>query len=74
MEYRQRIGLTPIDVECPDHLAPLLGVVGDELAEVRRRACKRFATWFSQPSFDLGIGSAVAHRRVLLNLQAELLD
>jgi type I restriction enzyme M protein len=25
-----------LDIGCPDHLAPLLGIVGDELAEVGR--------------------------------------
>src|SRR5262245_44069630 len=43
MEYRPD-RLLRLDVGGPDHLAPLLGFVGDELAEVRRRACKRFAT------------------------------
>src|SRR5262245_45398086 len=28
-----------LDVRGPDHLAPLLGLFGDELAEVGRRAC-----------------------------------
>jgi hypothetical protein len=32
-----------LDVEGPDHLAPLLGFVGDELGEVSRRARKRRA-------------------------------
>ena len=29
-----------LDARRPEHLAPLLGFVGDELAEVRRRACE----------------------------------
>jgi hypothetical protein len=37
MEYR-RGSLRP-DVRGPDHIAPLLGFVGKELAEVGRRAC-----------------------------------
>src|SRR5262245_55332460 len=28
----------------PDHLAPLLGVIGDEFPEIGRRACKRCAS------------------------------
>jgi hypothetical protein len=40
----QVIGLFRLDVGRPDQLTPLLGFVGNELAEVRRRACERIAT------------------------------
>ena len=39
----------------PDHLGPLLGFVGDKLAEVRRRACEYRAAEVSDP---LGLASA----------------
>src|SRR2546430_5659981 len=41
-EYRRDrvIDLFGLDVDRPDHLGPLLGVVGDELAEVGRRTLK----------------------------------
>src|SRR5262249_54906386 len=41
--------LLHLDVGRPDHLAPLLGFVGDKLAEVRRRACEYRATKFGKP-------------------------
>jgi hypothetical protein len=33
-----------LDVGVPDHLGPFLGLVGNELCEVGRRACERIAT------------------------------
>src|SRR5262245_60660320 len=45
-----------LDVRGPDHLAPLLGLFGDELAEVGRRACKRPASQIGKSRLDLGIG------------------
>src|SRR5262245_51643633 len=54
-EYRRSLRL---DVGRPDHLAPLLGVVGDELAEIGGRADKRCASEVSQPRLDFGIGEA----------------
>jgi hypothetical protein len=43
MEYLPtgRAGSVGLDVGRPDHLAPLLGLVGDELAKFGRRECKR---------------------------------
>src|SRR5262245_39573695 len=40
------------------HLAPLLGFVGDEFAEVRGRACKHSAPELDQPCPNLGVGEA----------------
>src|SRR5262245_5054099 len=45
-----------LDVRGSDHLAPLLGLIGDELAEVGGRARKSGATKFGEPRLDLGIG------------------
>src|SRR5215468_10822553 len=47
-----------LDVEGPDHLAPLVGLFGDELTEVGGRACKQYAAHFSQPCLDLRVSKA----------------
>src|SRR5262245_58512894 len=47
-----------LDVGCFDHLAPLLGLGGNELCKVAGRARKSSATEFGQPRLDLGIGKA----------------
>ena len=49
-------GLVRLDVGPPDHLAPLLGFLGDQLAEVGGRARKRPASQVGKPSLHLGIG------------------
>src|SRR5215831_13164898 len=54
-EYRRSLRL---DVGRPDHLAPLLGVVRDDLDEIGGRADKRCASEVSQPRLDFGIGEA----------------
>src|SRR6266436_579875 len=41
-----------------DHLAPLLGFVGDELAEIGRRAGKRHCPEVRKPRLQRGIGEA----------------
>src|SRR5262249_36836574 len=48
-------GLFRLDVGRPDHLAPFLGFVGDELSKVGGRADKRCASEISQPRLDFGI-------------------
>src|SRR2546421_11662926 len=50
--------LLRLDVGGPDYLAPLLGFVGHELAEVGRRTWKSGATEFGEPRLYLGIGKA----------------
>src|SRR5262249_27285089 len=45
-----------LDVESPDHLTPLLGFVGDELAEVAGRAWKHSASKVSKARLHLGVG------------------
>src|SRR5262245_33559505 len=47
-----------LDVGRPHHLAPLLGVVSDELAEICGRADKRRASKVGKPRLHLGIGEA----------------
>src|SRR5262249_46714520 len=44
-----RAGLLRLDVGGPDHLAPLLGLVGDELAEVGGRAREHVASPAARP-------------------------
>src|SRR5262245_66333966 len=45
-----------LDVEGPDHVAPLLRFVGDELAKVGGRADKWCDAQISKTRLDLGIG------------------
>src|SRR5262245_55987767 len=47
-----------LDVGRPDHLGPLLGLFGDELAEIGGRADKRRASKVGKPRLHLGIGEA----------------
>src|SRR5262245_50380406 len=47
-----------LDVGGPDHLAPLLGFVGDELAEFGGRHRHRHAAQIGEPRLDRGIGEA----------------
>src|SRR6266853_2539843 len=47
-----------LDVGGPDHLTPLLGFVGNELAKFRWRARKDRATHVGKPRLDLRIGKA----------------
>ena len=53
---------------CLDHLAPLLGLVGNHLAEVGRRACHHVRAEFDDALRDLGIGKAG------IDLAVELVD
>src|SRR5215510_13473679 len=57
-----------LDVGRPDHLAPLLGVVGDELAEIGGRSRQCHAAEVSEPRFHLGVGEG------RVDLLVELLD
>jgi hypothetical protein len=51
-----RNGSVRLDARELDHLAPLLGLLGDELPEVGGRARKDWAGQFGKPRLDLGIG------------------
>src|SRR4051812_43566775 len=57
MEYRLTscLSLPRLDVGRPGHLAPLLGFVGDDLAELGRRTAKDAATEIGDAPFHLGI-------------------
>src|SRR5262245_36701623 len=57
-----------LDASELDHLAPLLGFIGDELAELGRRSRQRRAAEVSETGAHLGIGE----RRV--DLLVELID
>src|SRR5215813_3276455 len=53
----ERAALLRLDVACPDHLAPLLGFVGDQLAKVGGREGEQGATeTFGEPRLELRIG------------------
>src|SRR5262249_33734181 len=47
-----------LDVGRHDHLAPFLGFVGDELAEIGRRASKHRAAQIGKPCFEFWICNA----------------
>ena len=55
---RSRAALVRFNVGCPDHLAPLLGFIGDELAEFGGRHRQWNAAQVCQPLLDLRIGEA----------------
>src|SRR5215831_1400564 len=63
-----RTALLRIDVGRPDHLAPFLGLVGDELAEVHGRACEYRAAQVGKPRVELAIGKGG------IDLLVELVD
>ena len=46
------------DVGRPDHLAPFLGFLGDELAEIGRRPRERRAAQVGKPRLHLGVGKS----------------
>ena len=52
------LGSVDLHVGRPDHLAPLLGFFGDELAEVSRRSCKRHGAQVGKPPTVGKSGSA----------------
>src|SRR5262249_11148169 len=55
-----------LDVEGPDHVAPLLCFAGDELAKVGWRVCEHVATQIRKPRLHLGIGQGRVDLRVEL--------
>jgi hypothetical protein len=50
--------LLKLDIRRPDHPAPLLGFVGDELAEFGRQARKHGAAQVGKPRLDFRIGES----------------
>src|SRR5262245_43410928 len=56
--WAETAGSICLDAHEPDHLAPLLGFVGDVLAEVGGRADKRRGSHVGKPRLDLGISEA----------------
>src|SRR5262245_63685679 len=51
-----RLGSFRLDVGRPDHLGPLLGLVGDELAEIGGGTGERRTSQIEKPRFDPRIG------------------
>ena len=47
MPAGEQAGLLRLDVRLPDHLAPFLGFIGDELSEIGRCSYKRRGTYKS---------------------------
>src|SRR5262249_19320977 len=70
---RSQLALLHLDVGRPDYLAPLLGIVGDEFAEVGGRARERLAPQVGKPRLHLGIGEARVDLRVELVANASTL-
>src|SRR5262245_19811231 len=62
------VALLGLDIRGPDYLAPLLGLVGDVLRELRRRTRQYDDTHVSKPRLNLGIGEA------RVDLPVELVD
>ena len=57
MEYWTRIAASVcLDVGRQNHLGPFLGLVGDEFAEISRRACKHRAAQIGKPCFEFYAG------------------
>jgi hypothetical protein len=54
--YRWSI-LIRLDVGRPDHLGPLLGIVGDESTKVGRGTHKRYAPKSASQAFNVGLAS-----------------
>src|SRR5262245_9531602 len=50
--------LLSLDAGCPDHLAPFLGLLGDELAEISGAHRHRRGAEIGEPRLDLGISKA----------------
>src|SRR5215813_8888869 len=69
----RRPALFRLDVGRPDHLAPLLGVIGDELFEVGGREREHRAAEVGKPCLDFGIGKARVDLRVELVANASTL-
>src|SRR5262249_23496332 len=47
-----------LEANCPDYLAPLLGFLSDEPAEIRGRTWQDRPCQIGKPSFQLGVGEA----------------
>jgi hypothetical protein len=58
MEYPRLPPSVRLDACEPHHLAPLLGFLGDQLAEVSGQTRKHRAAEVSEPRFHVGIGEA----------------
>src|SRR5260370_7478627 len=56
MEYLTPSALLGLDVGCPDDFAPLLGFVGEKLAELGWREGSRRAAQVGKARLDFGIG------------------
>src|SRR5712691_11135277 len=62
------LALIQLDIGRPDHFAPLLGFLSDELAEVGGRARKCRAAQIGKPHFRVRVGE------YLVDLPVELVD
>jgi hypothetical protein len=60
-KYSLNGGSLRLDVGCPDHLAPLLGIFDREFTEFVRRACKRLCTQIGKPCLKTGIVECGIH-------------
>src|SRR5215475_15735601 len=52
------------DVGIADHLAPLLGVIDNELAELGGRGCIELQAQIDEPRLELGAGKRLVHQLV----------
>src|SRR5262249_33433060 len=66
--HRGSCGSLGLNVSSPDHLAPLLGFLGDQLSKVGGRAGEQHTARISELSLQLGIGEGG------IDLLVELVD
>src|SRR5712671_6390874 len=61
-DIHSRGDLLRLDVGRPDHLAPLLSFLDNELPEFSRRTGKRNATQVGKARLDVGVGESLVDR------------
>ena len=59
-----RAALVRLDVGRPDHLAPLLGVVDDELAKLAGRGCVGLQAQIDEPRLEIRAGKRLIHELI----------
>src|SRR5215813_11123748 len=63
-EYPWALWSVRLDVRGPDHLAPLLGVVDNELAKLGGRGCIGLQAQIDEPRLELRAGERLIHQLI----------